>query len=196
MSGNQPVAESHWTDKTSENYIRPRQPYLDDVGIMLYESYRSCLFIESSTDLRISAQRELLCRNATGLFNLGWVKYEDYETKCSEVDGIIATPTDEFFWRDDYSRSRLFWTEIKRTGPFPSNFTSSDCVSAPRDCDCPSKTFQGMNFPGDVYATPLMNLTKVSNMSYVFTLRNIRTNGKKASCVCVKRFVVSKFDFD
>ena len=180
-------------------FVRPRLPYLDDVGIMFFQlpdpadywNSTSCLFFDSSTDLRIdSPKRELLCRSAKGLTHLGLVKYQDYETKCSSVDGTISIPTEEYVNRERFSRRRrFFWTGIKRTGPSSSNFTSSAVVSAKRNCFFSPQT-GGRNFSGNVYAMPLTNLTSEPTMPYVFTLRNIRTHGENASCVCVKRFVI------
>ena len=185
-------------------YTRPRQPYLDDVGTMFfylpdptdYWNATGCLLFDSSTDLRIeSPERELLCRSAKGLTHLGLVKYEDYETKCSSVDGTISIPTEEYVNRERFSRQRrFFWTGIKRTGPYSSNFTSSAIVSAEQNCY--ESGIGGRNFSSDVYATPLNNLTRAPTMPYVFTLRNIRTYGEMASCVCVKWFVISKLDSD
>ena len=156
-----------------------------------YESYvRGCLSIHSSTNLKW--QNELLCRNASGLFNVGRIAYNKYKTKCSETNGSIAIPTVE----DINPRQngvkvidyRHFWTGIERTGPFPDNFTFTE--SLPFNSTC----YDTGNFFDDVYAMPVANKSMIPTLDYVFVLRNklqFHSSDHRASCVCVKRLFYS-----
>lgn len=168
---------------------------MHDVGIINFYPWngafvRGCLFIHSSTDLRaLETEYELLCRNASGLFSVGHIDYDNYKTKCSEIDGVITIPSEQYFenhnftsYRNDtyyLSFIRHFWTGVERTGPFAENFTFTK--SLPFNSTC----YSGRDFSGDVYATRRTPLVNQTAMEYVFTLRN-KPHNVEASCVCAQ----------
>ena len=168
---------------------------MHDVGIVNFYSLngafvRGCLYIYSSTDLRaLETEYELLCRNASGLFSVGYIDYDNYKTKCSEIDGVIAIPTEQYFAHQNasfyvndtfYLQSyRQFWTGIERTGPFAENFTFTQ--SLPFNSTC----YTGQGFSGDVYATRRTPVVNQTASEYVFTLRN-KPHNVEASCVCAE----------
>ena len=100
---------------------------MNDIGIMVFfityignkRTLGSCLSIESSTDFLSESdlEIELLCRNSSGIFNLGPVEYNSHITKCFETNGTIADPTTDVIKWGDLDRTRRFWTKIQRTGP-------------------------------------------------------------------------------
>ena len=100
------------------------QPVLHDEVILQVdrrdEENDDCLRIDSSTDLKARLLSfEVICRNTSGLSSLGRVDFKNYKTKCSEVDGEITIPTEEYLSQQnppvEFGR---YWTGIERTGPF------------------------------------------------------------------------------
>ena len=189
-SGNTKIAPSNWIDPTKplRRKSNLRMPVLNDVGTIefsrRYDGYSQlCLYIELSTDLRASSESkyELLCQTTSGLINLGFVDFDNYKSKCAEISGIIALPTEQYLVQDSSTLSRYFWTGIERTGPFQGNFTATQ--NLPVDSACNGLSYSRFN--ADVYAISVEDETVAPTLDYVFTLRN--EYEVKASCVCTKR---------
>ena len=127
-SGDRPISAHHWIDNSLQFPLGPKMPYLDDIGVAaFYQTFKGniqtvegCLSIHSSTDLQTEndLEIELFCKNSSGTFNPGPVEYDSYKTKCLESNGIIAHPTIESIKLANFNRTRHFWTQIERTGPF------------------------------------------------------------------------------
>ena len=148
-SGNTKIAPSNWIDPTKplRRKSNLRMPVLNDVGTIefsrRYDGYSQlCLYIESSTDLRASSESkyELLCQTTSGLINLGFVDFDNYKSKCAEINGIIALPTEQYLVKDSSTLSRYFWTGIERTGPFQGTldyvFTLRNEYEVKASCVC------------------------------------------------------------
>lgn len=127
-SGGKIIEKHHWSDRSRNRLDNARmpvftQPVLYDVVVLdvdRHEENDYCLSIESSTDLKERSRSfELICRNTSGFFSLGRVDFDNYKTKCSEVDGEITIPTEEYLGQQnppvEFGR---YWTGIERTGPF------------------------------------------------------------------------------
>ena len=121
-SGGKIIAKRHWSDRPRNHFDNARMPvYMqpvlyDEVILQVDRDDESdyCLRIESSTDLKERLWSfELICRNTSGFFSLGRVDFNNYKSKCSEVDGEITIPTEEYLSQlnrpVDFGR---YWTGI------------------------------------------------------------------------------------
>ena len=130
ISGGKIIAKRHWSDRPRNRLDNARMPvYIQPVlnnEVVLYvgKSWlenKYCLRIESSTDLKEhSWSFGLICRNTSGFFSLGRVDFNNYKSKCSEFDGEITIPTEEYLSQLNPSvKFGRYWTGIERTGPYP-----------------------------------------------------------------------------
>ena len=124
---------------------------------------------------------ELFCQNSSGLFDLGHVGYNNYESKCAEHNAVIAIPSvNDLVWkRNEILQNKKIWTGVQRTGPYKENFTFFGNVTNEKICD------GGDVFRGNVEAIGLANYSRVSIQGNIFSLRN--ELDRAAACVCVER---------